>query len=246
MASFSSRSVLITGATGGLGGAVVNAFLDAGATVTGVSRSVDGQHQSERLRWFAADLTKAAGAEAAVAAAVEHGGKLDVLAHVLGGFAGGSPTFETEEDVWDKMMTLNLKAAFLSMRAALPRMLDNGYGRIVAVGSRAGVDIVPGLSAYAVSKAGLNALVRTVAEEGKDNGITANVVLPSVIDTPANRHEMADADFDRWVTPEAIAGHVLWLASEEARTSPERSCRSTEEFEPARTFVGTFRPRNRI
>jgi NAD(P)-dependent dehydrogenase (short-subunit alcohol dehydrogenase family) len=217
MSSFAGRSVLVSGATGGLGTAVVGAFLDAGASVTAVSRSVDGQAQRERLRWFAADLTTKRGAEAAVAAAVEHGGKLDVLAHVLGGFAGGDPTSETSEDAWDKMMTLNLRAAFLTVRAALSKMLDHRYGRIVAVGSRVGVEAVPGLSAYGVSKAGLNALIRTVALENADNGITANVVLPSVIDTPANRRAMADADFDRWVAPKVLAQHILWLASEEAR-----------------------------
>jgi NAD(P)-dependent dehydrogenase (short-subunit alcohol dehydrogenase family) len=217
MPNFSGRSVLVAGATGGLGGAVVEAFVGAGAKVTAVARKVEGLPSRDRLRWFAADLTTAGGAEAAVTAAVEHGRKLDVLAHVLGGFAGGSPVFETSDEVWDRMMTLNLRAAFLTVRAAMPRMLDNGYGRIVAVGSRAGVDAVPGLSAYSVSKAGLNALIRTVAEEGKDNGVTANVVLPSVIDTATNRESMADADFDRWVQPASIAQHVLWLASEEAR-----------------------------
>lgn len=209
--------MLITGATGGLGGAVVDAFLQAGAAVTAVSRKVDGQPERERLRWFAADMTATAGAEAAVAAAVEHGGKLDTLAHVLGGFAGGAPTFETDDATWEKMIALNLRAAFVTVRAALPKMLDNGYGRIVAVGSRVGAEPVAGLSAYAVSKAGLHMLVRTVAEEGKDNNITANVVMPGVIDTPANRHAMADADYDRWVKPEALAAHILWLASEEAR-----------------------------
>ena len=216
MLNFAGRSVLVTGATGGLGGAVVDAFVEAGAAVTAVSRKVEGERARGGLRWFAADLMTTAGAEAAVAAAVEHGGKLDALAHVLGGFAGGSPVFETDDEVWDRMMALNLRAAFLTIRAAMPRMLDNGYGRIVAVGSRAGVEAVPGLSAYSVSKAGLNALIRTVAEEGKDNGITANVVLPSVIDTPANRASMADADFERWVQPAAIAAHVAWLASEQA------------------------------
>jgi NAD(P)-dependent dehydrogenase (short-subunit alcohol dehydrogenase family) len=215
MPNFLGRSVLVSGASGSLGTAVVEAFLDAGAAVTAVARKA-GELEGERLRWFAADLSTVAGAEAAAAAAVEHGGKLDVLAHVLGGFAGGSPTFETDDEAWERMMALNLRAAFVTVRAALPRMLDNSYGRIVAVGSRVGVEAVPGLSAYAASKAGLNALIRTVAEENKDNGITANVVLPSVLDTRGNRHAMTDADFERWVTPRALAGHILWLASEEA------------------------------
>ena len=166
--------MLVSGASGGLGIAVVEEFLSAGATVTAVARNIGEQSAGQRLRWHAADLTTAEGTQDAVAAAVEHGGKLDVLAHVLGGFAGGAPTFETDDETWDRMITLNLRAAFVTVRAAMPAMLDNGYGRIVAVGSRLGVDAVAGLSAYAASKAGLNALIRTVAEEGKDSGITAN------------------------------------------------------------------------
>jgi NAD(P)-dependent dehydrogenase (short-subunit alcohol dehydrogenase family) len=109
-----------------------------------------------------------------------------------------------------------LRAAFLTVRAALPKMLENGYGRIVAVGSRAGLDVSPGSSAYAVSKAGLNALIRTVAEENKERGVTANVVLPSIIDTPVNRSAMPEADFSRWVTPQSLAQPIVWLASEQA------------------------------
>jgi 3-oxoacyl-[acyl-carrier protein] reductase len=217
MPNFAGRSVLVTGASGALGSAVVDAFLAAGASVTAVSRSVDGQPARDRLRWFAADLSSSAGAEGAVGAALEHGGRLDVLAHILGGFAGGTPTFETDDATFEKMITLNLRAAFFAVRAALPKMLDNGYGRIVAVGSRVGIETAPGLSAYGVSKAGLHALIRTVAEEVKDKGVTANVVLPSVIDTPVNRKAMAGADFGRWVAPASLARQILWLASEEAR-----------------------------
>jgi NAD(P)-dependent dehydrogenase (short-subunit alcohol dehydrogenase family) len=109
------------------------------------------------------------------------------------------------------MMQMNLNAAFYVFRAAIPHMRSGG--RIVAVGSRAGVQPSPGLSAYAVSKAGLNALVLTMAEELKEKGITANVVLPSTIDTPANRSWGSAEQTQKWVTPEAIAQHVLWLSS---------------------------------
>jgi NAD(P)-dependent dehydrogenase (short-subunit alcohol dehydrogenase family) len=112
------------------------------------------------------------------------------------------------------MMTLNLRAAFCAMRAVLKPMTAAKYGRIVAVGSRAAVEPTPNFAAYSVSKAGLVALVKNVAAEGRDSGITANVVLPSTIDTPLNRKSMPQSDFSRWVKPESIAKTLVWLASE--------------------------------
>lgn len=141
---------------------------------------------------------------------------LDALVHVLGGFEGGDPVARMEASVWDRMLQLNLNAAFHMFRAALPGMLDAGHGRILAVGSRTAVEPAAGLSAYGVSKAGLVALIRTIALEVKNQGVTANVVLPSVIDTPANRKAMPKADFAKWVRPESIAKLLVWLASEEA------------------------------
>jgi NAD(P)-dependent dehydrogenase (short-subunit alcohol dehydrogenase family) len=150
-----------------------------------------------------------------VAEALEHG-PIEALVHILGGFGGGQPVAETSDKTWDGMMTLNLRAAFCAMRAVLKPMTAAKYGRIVAVGSRAAVEATPNFAAYSVSKAGLVALVKNVAAEGKDLGITANVVLPSTIDTPANRQAMPTADFSRWVQPESIAKTLKWLASREA------------------------------
>jgi NAD(P)-dependent dehydrogenase (short-subunit alcohol dehydrogenase family) len=114
------------------------------------------------------------------------------------------------------MLDLNLNSAFYIMRAALPVLVAAGRGRIVAVGSKTAVEPVAKLSAYGVSKAGLVALVRTIALELRGTGVTANAVLPSVIDTPANRAADPSADFSRWVAPESIAGLILWLASSAA------------------------------
>jgi NAD(P)-dependent dehydrogenase (short-subunit alcohol dehydrogenase family) len=114
------------------------------------------------------------------------------------------------------MVDLNLNAAFYSVRAALAPMIEAGYGRIVAIGSKTAVEPVATLAAYGASKAALVALIRTVALEVKRSGVTANVVLPTVIDTPANRAADPKADFSRWVKPESIARLLLWLASEEA------------------------------
>jgi NAD(P)-dependent dehydrogenase (short-subunit alcohol dehydrogenase family) len=115
------------------------------------------------------------------------------------------------------MLGLNLRSAYMIFRAVLPGMLKAGKGRIVAVGARAAIEPIANFAAYSVSKAALVALVKTVALEVKDSGITANAVLPSVIDTPANRAAMPAADASKWVTPESIASLLVWLASDVAR-----------------------------
>ncbi len=208
MLEMQGRTVLITGASGGLGRSVVDAFLAAGAEVAAVSRSGEGP------RGIAADLTGDEACRKAVAEAIARLGRIDALVHLLGGFAGGERIENTGDATWERMLALNLRAAFYTFRAVLPHMRERGYGRIVAVGSRTAVEPAAGLSAYNVSKAGLVALVRTLAAETKGSGITANVVLPSVIDTPANRAADPAADPSRWVQPESIAQLLLWLASE--------------------------------
>lgn len=206
-------NVLITGASGGLGSAVVRAFVESGAAVYGVDRA--WRETPARCTTISADLTTAAGCNGAVKAVLEHG-PLDALVHLLGGFSGGRPVAETDIETWDRMINLNVRSAFLMFHAALPSMLSNGRGRILAIGSRVAVEPVATLSAYGVSKAGLVALIRTLALELKDTGITANAVLPSTIDTPGNRAAMPNADFSKWVKPESIASLLVWLASDEA------------------------------
>ncbi|MBM3461312.1 MAG: SDR family oxidoreductase [Armatimonadetes bacterium] len=207
--------VLITGADGGLGGAVTDRFLQGGATVFTVSRKAA---PAEHPRRFAvqADLTSGEDAKAAVQAALDQAGRLDVLVHLVGGFAGGSRVEETDDATWNGMISLNLNAAFHIMRAALVPMRAARRGRVIAVGSRTGLDLAAGYGAYGVSKAALHALVKTVALENRNHKITANVVMPSVIDTPANRAAMPDADHAKWVAPSSLASVIHWLASDEA------------------------------
>lgn len=201
------RVVLITGATGGLGTAVVDAFRASGDTVVGVSRS-SGE--------FAADLSRPESAEAMARNVVERYGRIDVLVHTTGGFAAGGNVAETGLDVWSRMLEINFNSALHAVRAVLPYMTTARQGRIIAVGSRAGVQLSAGLGAYSVSKAALNALIQTIALEVKDLGITANVVLPSTIDTAANRSWGTPEQAAAWVTPESIAQVILWLASDAA------------------------------
>jgi NAD(P)-dependent dehydrogenase (short-subunit alcohol dehydrogenase family) len=205
-------NVLITGANGGLGTAVCQEFLASGAKVIGVAR---GWKAPASFATISADVSTAEGCESMVKQALEHG-PLDALVHLVGGFAGGSPVAETSDETWDKMMNVNLRTAFCCIRAALKPMQAAGRGRVVAVGTRMAVEPTPNFAAYAVSKAALVALVKNVAAEGEQFGVTANVVLPSVIDTPVNRAAMPKADFSRWVKPESIAKLLVFLVSDAA------------------------------
>ena len=205
-------NVLVTGANGGLGSTVCRAYLDAGATVIGAARS---WKEPAPYTTISADLSTREGCEDMVRQALKQG-PLDALVHLVGGFAAGSPVATTSDDVWDRMMNVNVRTAFCAIRAALAPMQTAQRGRIVAVGARAAVEASPNMAAYAVSKAALVALVKNVAAEGKSFGINANVVLPSVIDTPLNRTAMPGADFTSWVKPESIAATLLWLTSDAA------------------------------
>lgn len=223
MPSNTDRSILITGATGGLGKAVVRAFLREGAFVAGTTRRWTGEDAVDGLLEVQADLTTQEGAEAAVRAVVEARGHLDAVVHLVGGFAMDGPIASTKVETWDRMMDINARSAFLVFRAALAAgqpadaVSQGGLRRLIAVGSRAGEQASPGVVAYAVSKAALHALVINLAAEVADRGITVNAVLPGVIDTAANRTAMPRADFSKWVAPESIAETLIWLASDASR-----------------------------
>jgi NAD(P)-dependent dehydrogenase (short-subunit alcohol dehydrogenase family) len=217
--------VLVTGGAGNVGRAVTRAFLDAGARVavpfykTDVPNALDemrAEHDGSRLFCFALDLTTERGAEAAVRDVVEWGGRLDSVVHMIGGFSGGTLVADTPVEVWDRMVDLNLKSAFLVARAALPTMTGAGGGSFVFVSSRAARARRSTRAAYAVSKVGLITLTEAIAEEYGDQGIRANVVLPGTVDTDANRQAMPDAEHERWVQPDQIARAILFLASDAA------------------------------
>lgn len=194
-----NRVVVVTGATGGLGPAVVEAFRRSGDTVITVSR---------KGAEYAADLTDEGQAAATIAEIVQKHGRIDVLAHVLGGFAMSGNLDQTDYTVWQQMLNLNFVAAVHVLRYVTPPMRKAGRGRIIAVGSRSGAQLTPGLGAYSVTKAALNALVQTAALELKGSGVTANVVLPGSIRTEGNPGGVTE--------PASIAGLIHWLASDAA------------------------------
>jgi NAD(P)-dependent dehydrogenase (short-subunit alcohol dehydrogenase family) len=215
------KKVLLTGGTGGLGMGVTVAVLAQGAEVT-----IPYYHEKEvqrlkgmlpaaefdRIRFVSADLSK----ESVVEQLVNDMGRVDVLIHLVGGFAMGK-THEYSFEDWKRDFDLNLNTTFLACKHSLRKMLEHGYGRIVTVGSRGAVQPAGQLAAYCASKAGVVALTKAIADETKGTNITANVVLPSVIDTPTNREAMGTQDADKWVKPESLAQVICFLASEAAK-----------------------------
>jgi len=209
------KVVLVTGANGGLGSHVTKAFLDAGATVVGVSRKIrQADFNSPGFTAVPAEISTAAGAKTLIDGVLARFGRLDVVAHTVGGFAGGQSLAETDDSTFQRMLEVNLNSTFYLLRAALPAMRKTGHGRIIAIGSRAALEPGVGVGAYSASKAAMVSLIRTVALENKDAGITANVILPGTMDTPVNRKAMPNADLSKWVQPSNVARLIIWLAGD--------------------------------
>jgi NAD(P)-dependent dehydrogenase (short-subunit alcohol dehydrogenase family) len=209
------KVVLITGANGGLGSHVTKAFLEAGAKVAGVSPKIQqSDFSSPTFTALPGDISTASGSKNLVESVLTRFGKLDVVVHTVGGFAGGQSIADTDDATFNGMFNINLYATFYLVRAALPAMRKAGGGRIIAIGSRAAVEPDAGVGAYSASKAAMVSLVKTVALENKDVGITANVILPGTIDTAANRKAMPKADVSKWVQPANIARLIVWLAGD--------------------------------
>jgi NAD(P)-dependent dehydrogenase (short-subunit alcohol dehydrogenase family) len=210
-----ARTALVTGATGGLGTSVTKTLLDAGFTVVGLAPKVH-PHDFDHPHFTAipATLDSLTAAKQAVDTILAHFGKIDVLAHLVGGFTGGQTIADTDDATFKRMLDMNLMSAFHILRAVLPPMRQAGSGRIIAIGSRAAESPGAMVGAYSASKAALVSLIRTVAIESKDLGITANMILPGTIDTPANRKDMPAADTSQWVQPVSIASLIVWLAGD--------------------------------
>jgi NAD(P)-dependent dehydrogenase (short-subunit alcohol dehydrogenase family) len=209
------KIALITGANGGLGVHVTKTFLEAGFTVIGVSPHIQqSDFEHPHFVAVAAEINNLASAKTLVHTAVARGGKIDVLAHLVGGFTGGQTVADTDDETWRQMFDTNLNSTFHLLRAVIPHMRDAGGGRIIAIGSRQAEFPGPKVGAYSASKAALVSLIKTVALENKDAAITANVILPGTMDTPANRKAMPGADTSQWVQPSSVAELILWLAGD--------------------------------
>lgn len=214
MVALNGKVVMITGAFGGLGRTVTEAFSLAGAKVVGVSRKFP-ESLPEGMLGIPADVTDEAEVQRLMKEAVQKTTRIDCLINLVGGFAM-NPLAETELSTWSKMLSLNLTSAFLLSREATRVMTKQSAGRIIHIAACAAVDPVPGVGAYIVSKAGLLSLIKVLALELAGSGVKVNGVLPTTIDTPANRQSMPHADPTKWVKPEAIAALLVFLASDEA------------------------------
>jgi NAD(P)-dependent dehydrogenase (short-subunit alcohol dehydrogenase family) len=216
MGDLSGQAVAVTGGFGALGSALGEALVCAGAAVALIGRGQPPAAVPEgALALGGFDLGDEAAARAAMEQAARHFGRLDGLVNVAGGFEwekieGG------RVDTWDRMFALNVRTALLASQAALPHLLARGRGRIVNVGAAAATQAALGMGAYAAAKSGVARLTEAMAEEFKERGITVNAVLPSILDTAANRADMPKADAARWVSPQALARVVVFLLSDDA------------------------------
>ena len=208
MSEFAGKSVVVTGAAGALGNAVAQAFHSNGASVTGI----DIVHAESDFRMLAVDLLNSEDTSKAVAEI----GSIDVLANIAGGFAMGDTVAGTSDETWDFMMNLNTRTVLNMVRAVVPKMQNQGGGKIVNIGARNGLRGVGNMAAYSASKSVVIRLTESLADELKHDNINVNCILPSIIDTARNREDMPKADFSTWVTPEAMAKVVMFLASSAA------------------------------
>jgi NAD(P)-dependent dehydrogenase (short-subunit alcohol dehydrogenase family) len=210
-------TVLVTGGNGGLGPAVTEAFAADGWRVVAPVRRRPESGGAERLEVVEADLADPAAVEGAVAhAAADPAVPLRAVVNLVGGYAGGTPLHETPPEEFERLLLLNLRPTFLVTRAALPHLLAGGGGAVVCVSARAAVQPFAGAAAYATAKAGVLAFAQAVAAEYKAKGVRCNAVLPSVVDTPANRASQPDADHARWVPPAQIAAVIRFLCSDDS------------------------------
>jgi len=221
---FSNKIVLVTGGTGALGRYITKAFLESNATVISSylnDRETGQTHTNNKsavVQLIKANVTNEEDIEELVSNILDKYGHIDILVNVVGAYIGGKSVVELEEKEWDMIMTLNLKSAFLISKYVTRQMIYSKSGKIIHVSSRNGLRSMGYDSAYSASKSGLIRLVESLAEETKESNINVNCILPSIIDTQANRQAMPNADFTKWVKPEDLANVVLFLSSDEAKT----------------------------
>ena len=222
---YSGKSVLVTGGTGGLGRAVSEAFLKEGAKVIVTYRdtkefdalkSAVGENALS-LQGHTVDVTDETAVRRLVDAILAEQDHLDVLVNAVGAYAGGIKLWELESKVFDQMLALNLRSGFVLSRVVVPVMLKQRRGAFVNVVAKAAIDHAEGASAYAASKAGVLAMMDSLAADLRGSGVRVNSILPSIIDTEPNRKAMPDADFTKWPKPVDIARVILFLCSDDAK-----------------------------
>jgi NAD(P)-dependent dehydrogenase (short-subunit alcohol dehydrogenase family) len=222
---FSGQVAMITGASGNLGGAAVQAFRAAGAKLALVERHEelletrfpDLVTDPDCFMSGCADLTNPNDVAPIVQAVYEYFGRIDILANTVGGYRAGTPIHETSVDTWDFMINLNARSVFITTQCVLPFMIRQEYGKIIHLAARPGLLGRANMSAYSASKGAVIRLTESASAEAKGKGVNINCILPGTIDTPANREANPNADFGGWVQPSSLASVILFLSSDAAR-----------------------------
>ncbi len=214
--AFGDKVVMISGASGALGQSVAAAFRAAGAKLALVDRRAEPV-KNDREMVISADVTDPTSMGGLIGEVAAHFGQIDVFVHTVGGYAAGQPVHQLDLDTWDKMMTLNARAVFVACGSVARHMVERGIpGNMVIVLARAALKGSQNHAAYSASKAAAQRIMESMAAELLGQGIRINAVLPSTIDTPANRQEMPAANFENWVKPSQIADAILYLTSDAA------------------------------
>jgi NAD(P)-dependent dehydrogenase (short-subunit alcohol dehydrogenase family) len=230
---FSNKVIIITGGTGALGRILIKLFLNCHPkTIVATYRSEKEMQElkadlsnssrqsseiSTSLEFIKTDVTKDDEIRELISNIFEKYGQIHALVNVVGGYIGGKNITELDESDWDKMIGINLKTAFLISRHVIPKMITSQYGKIVHISSRTGIRAEGNDSAYAASKSGLIRFVESVSQEVKKYNININCILPTIIDTEANRRAMPNADFTKWINPEDLSNVILFLCSDDSR-----------------------------
>ena len=220
------KVVLITGAAGALGHVVAHRFGDAGARLVLVDNRPDRlaelcndlKENYGALLIGNTDVTNPRSVGKMVEMVIRERERIDILLNLVGGYRAGPPIHETPPEVWDFLMNLNAKSVFLVAGAVIPHMIEQGGGKIISISAKPALQGTKGHGVYSAAKAAVIRLTEAMSAELKDHNINVNCVLPSIIDTPANRQEMPKADYSKWVSPEALADVLLFLASDASRT----------------------------
>jgi NAD(P)-dependent dehydrogenase (short-subunit alcohol dehydrogenase family) len=216
------RTIVVTGGLGALGSVIAETAAKRGASVAlldyaqAVPAGLTERLGPNALIVGGVDLTSVSVAETAMASVNAKFGRLDALLNIAGGFQWETIA-DGKADGWDRMYAKNLTTVLNATKAALPYLLGSGAGRVVNVGAQSALHAASGFGPYAASKSAVHRLTESLSDELKLKGVTVNAVLPSIIDTAQNRHDMPKADFSRWVAPADLASVILFLASDEAR-----------------------------
>jgi NAD(P)-dependent dehydrogenase (short-subunit alcohol dehydrogenase family) len=208
-------SIVVTGGAGTVGAELVDYFALRGWNVTSLDIA-DHDHYRANVRSLGqVDLADVSETQAAMCAAAQNWGGIDALANIAGGFVWATIA-DSPSEMWQRMFTMNVLSAVSAIQASLPYLRESTRGRIINIGASSALKAATGMAPYAAAKSGIHRLTESIAAEFADSSLTCNAILPTVVDTPANRQDMPDADRSKWVSPTQIAALAYFLASDEA------------------------------